>query len=47
MPGKNIVMGLEGLWGARTDFNNGYGYDLRAQLTMRYSFDSADVPEKL
>lgn len=41
-PVKNIMMGGEVLWGARTDKDNNYGQDLRTQISFKYSFSSLD-----
>lgn len=41
-PGKNMMAGIELLWGSRTDKDGGYGSDLRTQVSMRYDFSSKD-----
>lgn len=41
-PAKNIMMGVEMLWGARTDSNGNYGNDVRSQVSFKYSFSSND-----
>lgn len=41
-PAKNILVGGELLWGARTDKDEGYGNDLRTQISFKYSFSSLD-----
>jgi len=37
-PAKNIMMGVEALWGQRTDKNGASGSDVRFQFSVRYSF---------
>lgn len=41
-PAKNVLMGLELLWGKRTDNSGASGDDIRTQVSFRYSFSSKD-----
>lgn len=41
-PVKNVMMGAEMLWGARTDNDGNYGNDVRTQVSFKYSFSSND-----
>ena len=41
-PHKNLLMGLEYLWGQRTDFGGVSGTDNRVQVSLKYSFSSQD-----
>jgi hypothetical protein len=41
-PGEKMLMGVEALWGRRTDNNGASGEDYRVQVTFKYSFSSKD-----
>ena len=41
-PAKPLLMGVEMLWGKRTDNDGNTGTDTRIQLTLKYSFSSLD-----
>jgi hypothetical protein len=41
-PGDKMLMGVEGLWGRRTDNNGATGDDYRLQVSFKYSFSSKD-----
>ena len=41
-PEKNIMAGVEFLWGSREDKNGAYGTDYRTQVSFKYSFSSLD-----
>ncbi|BFM21739.1 DcaP family trimeric outer membrane transporter [Gilvimarinus japonicus] len=42
VPRKNLLLGVEYLWGQRTDFNGAAGTDNRVQVSFKYSFSSQD-----
>jgi hypothetical protein len=37
-PSKNLLFGVEGLWGERADHNGNAGQDMRVQFSARYNF---------
>jgi len=37
-PSKNVLFGVEGLWGERSDHNGNAGQDMRVQFSARYNF---------
>lgn len=39
-PNKKVLMGIEFLWGMRTDKNGASGNDVRSQISFKYSFSS-------
>jgi hypothetical protein len=39
-PAKNIMMGAEGLWGRRTNYDGQDGKDQRIQFSVQYKFSS-------
>lgn len=41
-PTKNVMMGVEGLWGSREDKDGGFGDDIRTQVSFKYNFSSLD-----
>lgn len=41
-PAKQIMMGVEYLWGKRTDYSGDSGSDSRIQFSIKYSFSSLD-----
>ncbi|WP_041524061.1 DcaP family trimeric outer membrane transporter [Gilvimarinus agarilyticus] len=41
-PRKNLLMGVEYLWGQRTDFGGASGTDNRVQLSLKYTFSTQD-----
>ena len=41
-PVRNLVAGPEFLWGMRTNNDGATGYDLRLQISVKYSFSSLD-----
>ncbi|HEU4624522.1 MAG TPA: DcaP family trimeric outer membrane transporter [Steroidobacteraceae bacterium] len=41
-PGEKMLIGVEGLWGRRTDNNGATGDDYRVQVSFKYSFSSKD-----
>ena len=40
-PTKNLLFGVEGLWGERADHNGNAGQDLRVQFSVKYSFGAS------
>ena len=41
-PAKQIMTGIEALWGERQDNNGDTGSDVRIQVSVKYSFSSKD-----
>jgi hypothetical protein len=41
-PGKQMLIGIETLWGRRKDHNGASGNDSRVQVSFKYSFSSKD-----
>ncbi|HUO91176.1 MAG TPA: DcaP family trimeric outer membrane transporter [Rhizomicrobium sp.] len=37
-PASDILIGVEGLWGERNDFNGASGHDMRVQFSVKYNF---------
>jgi hypothetical protein len=37
-PSPEILIGAEGLWGERNDFNGASGHDMRVQFSVKYNF---------
>jgi hypothetical protein len=42
MPHKNVLMGIEGLWGYRGNMDGSGADDIRFQISMKFSFSSKD-----
>jgi len=40
-PTKNLLFGVEGMWGERADHNGNAGQDLRVQFSVRYNFGAS------
>lgn len=45
-PTKNVMIGGEGLWGAREDNDGSSGHDARVQFSFHYSFSTKDIFKK-
>jgi hypothetical protein len=46
-PAKNIMVGVEALWGKLEDFGNNDNDDTRIQVSFKYNFSSNDFRERL
>jgi hypothetical protein len=47
LPVRNVLAGLEVLWGQRTNNDFSSGTDVRTQLSFKYSFSSKDFGGKI